>query len=47
LDGKLVENRTVVSQKGLIDFSNTPNGLYILEIKNKDSIMNKKVIISE
>ena len=46
VDGKLVESRTVFNQTGLINFSNTPNGLYMLKIKNTNSVLNKKVIIS-
>ena len=47
LDGKLVASRTITSQEAIVDFVNQIEGLYMLEIKNNDSVLIKKVIISE
>jgi hypothetical protein len=47
LGGKLVITKIITSQDEMIDFLNPTNGMYMLEIKNGDSVLNKKVIISK
>jgi hypothetical protein len=47
VDGRLLETRKVINRSDVLDFSNTQGGIYMLEIKNNVSMLNKKVIISE
>lgn len=47
VDGRRLVQRKVISRSELLDFSNVLGGLYMLEIKNDVSVLNKKVVISE
>ncbi len=46
-DGRLLETVSILNKETLVDFLVIPTGMYLLEIKNDRSILNKKVIITD